>query len=148
VSRHQTRDFSDYIVKDFQRVHSVYLSVCLSVYAAGNIPPEICRLSFLTVLVLAGNNLSGERNEHYEKNKKILSIILFRGEDPYFLFSDIPSWLRLPDIPSEIGNLTSLTWLSLPKNKLSGEGHRECFALCKNCFTLNTYVDKYCKNGP
>ena len=57
------RDFSDCIALVFQHVHSAYLSVCLSVYDAGNIPPEICSLSFLTVLVLAGNKLSGERNE-------------------------------------------------------------------------------------
>jgi hypothetical protein len=57
-------DFSDYIALVFQHVHSAYLSVCLFVYDAGNIPPEICSLSFLTVLVLAGNKLSGERNEY------------------------------------------------------------------------------------
>ena len=64
------KDLSDYIALVFQQVHSAYLSVCLSVYAAGNIPPEICSLSFLTVLVLAGNELSGERNEHDVHNSQ------------------------------------------------------------------------------
>ncbi len=64
------RDFNDCIALVFQHVHSANLSVCLSVYDAGNIPPEICSLSFLTVLVLAGNELSGERNEHDVHNSQ------------------------------------------------------------------------------
>ena len=57
-------------------------------------------------------------NSTFEK-RTILTLIYLK-----YIFLIIEFVIKLPgDIPSEIGNLTSLTYLNLMSNELSGEQH-------------------------
>ena len=67
---------------------------------AGNIPPELSKLSKLQYLALGENCLSGKINETIS-----------------FVFD----FLNVGNIPTELSQLSNLKALTLCKNRLSGE---------------------------
>uniref|UniRef100_A0A803KVC4 non-specific serine/threonine protein kinase n=1 Tax=Chenopodium quinoa TaxID=63459 RepID=A0A803KVC4_CHEQI len=99
---------------------------------SGPIPPQLGKLSHLTILFLNNNKLNGSLPSSFSYLHKVKKLCLSRnslsGTLPYSVFQSWTSILEidlsenqfLGPIPSSISNMNSLTNLALQYNKLSG----------------------------